>query len=306
METSDSPRTGLARRPLVSYFVLAFAITWVLFAPIALAQNGLGVLPFTLPDEAVLLMFIVAAFGPLIAAMIVTRATGGRIRDLFKRVVQWRVGVIWYVVAIFAPLVIWLVAYSAGLNGLPLTLLASNASMAAGLFFSNLLFGLIVPSLGEEPGWRGFALPRLQARYHPITAALILGSLHSLWHLPAIAVPSLLGPLTLENFVTFVLTGTAATFLYVWVYNNSRGSVLTSIVLHAASNAASSLLTNLFLDNNVSLDGMPIPYRWLNVIAFGAAALILVIATRGRLSYRGEGDQGTEAVAVPAPSQTTP
>ena len=301
MQPSDSARAGLASRPLVSYFVLAFAITWLAFAPISLAQNGLGVLPYRLPDSAVLLMFVAASYGPLVAAVIVTRATGGRIRDLFRRVVQWRVGAIWYVVAMFAPLVVWLAAYSAVLNGQPLMLLARNPAMAAGLFFPNLLVGLILPALGEETGWRGFALPRLEARYHPVVAALILGGLHSLWHLPALVVPGLLGPLTVENFVTFVLTGTAATFLYVWVYNNSRGSLMTSIVLHAASNAASSLLTNLFLDNNVSLDALPISDRWLNVIAFGTMALILTVVTRGRLSYRGESAPVIAAVAPAAP-----
>jgi membrane protease YdiL (CAAX protease family) len=152
--------------------------------------------------------------------------------------------------------------------------------------------------LGEEPGWRGFALPRLEARTHPIAAALS-GSAATV-DLPAIAIPELLGPLTLENFATFTLTGTAATFLYVWVYNHSRGSILTSIVLHAASNAASSLLTNLFADNNVPLDALPIPYRWLNVIAFGAAALILIAATRGRLGYHE--DSGQAAAPTPQPA----
>jgi uncharacterized protein len=288
MVRQEAPaRQGLiASHPLIAYFVLALAITWLVFGPVALGQNGLGLLPYTLPDGAVLLMFIAGAYGPLMAAVIVTRATGGRVRELFKRVVQWRVGVIWYLVALFAMLVIWVVGYSAALDGLPLRLIAQNLPMAAGLFVSNVVAGLILPSLGEEPGWRGFALPRLQQRFHPVVAALILGVVHSVWHLPAIAVPSLLGPLTLENFAAFTLTAAAATSVYVWVYNHSRGSILTAIVLHAASNAASSMLTNLFLANNVPLDALPIPYRWLNVIAFGVAAVVLTIATRGRLGYQ--------------------
>lgn len=310
MQSHDSGRpylianrnNGFVKHPLIAYFTLAFAITWLFFAPISLGQNGLGWLPYYLPDGAVLLMYVVASFGPLSAALIVTKMSGGHIGDLLRRVIQWRVGLIWYLVAVFTPLVIWLIAYSIPLDGLPFVLLARNAPMAAGLFSANLLVGLILPSVGEELGWRGFALPRLQSHYHPIVATLILGALHSLWHLPALAVPDLLGPLTLENFLSFTLTGMAGTFLYVWLYNHSRGSVLTAIVLHAASNSASSLLTNLFIENNVTLDALLISYRWLNVIAFGTVALILIVATRSRLSYDSTRTQ-MPATVKPTPVQ---
>jgi membrane protease YdiL (CAAX protease family) len=274
-----------ARHPLVAYFSLAFVFTWLFFGPISLGQNGLGLLPYNLSDGVVFLFYMIATFGPLSAALVVTRMTGGRFSDVLRPVIQWRVNIVWYLIAIFSSLVIWLIAYAIPLAGLPFVLVANNVGMVTGLFVANLLVGLLLPSLGEEPGWRGFALPRLQEHYHPIAATVILGSLHSLWHLPALAVPTLLGPLTFENVIAFTLTAIAGTFIYVWVYNHSRGSVLPVIVLHAASNAASTTLSKLFLENNVALDGLPISYRWINVLAFGAAALLIVVVTRGRLGY---------------------
>jgi len=273
------------RYPLVAYFGLAFVFTWLFFGPISLGQNGLGLLPYHLSDGVVFLFYMIATFGPLSAALVVTRMNGGRLRDVLRPIVQWRVNIVWYLIAIFSSLIIWLIAYAIPLNGLPFVLMANNVGMVTGLFVTNVLVGLLLPSLGEEPGWRGFALPRLQEQYHPIVATLILGTLHSLWHLPALAIPNLLGPLTLENVIAFTLTAIAGTFIYVWVYNHSRGSVLPVMVLHAASNAASTSLSKLFLENNVSFDALPISYRWLNVIAFGIAALLIVIVTRGRLGY---------------------
>lgn len=97
--------------------------------------------------------------------------------------------------------------------------------------------GLLVPSLGEEPGWRGFALPRLQAAYGPIVGTVVLGALHGVWHLPALFTP-LLGPFSPERFLVSVLTAIGGTFIYSWLFNNTNGSVWMAMVLHSSSNAA--------------------------------------------------------------------
>ena len=139
---------------------------------------------------------------------------------------------------------------------------------------------MIIPSIGEEPGWRGFALPHLQAAYGPIMATIILGTLRGIWHLPALFTP-LLGPFTVEGFIVFVLTAAAGTFLYTWVFNNTRGSIWMAMVLHASRNAASQVVSSLIPDN-VILTG------WINVIVFTLTALLVVMLTRGTLGYRSE------------------
>jgi uncharacterized protein len=141
----------------------------------------------------------------------------------------------------------------------------------------NLLIGGI---LGEEPGWRGFALPRLQARYGALVGSLILGVLWSLWHLPLLLTPG--GATWTGNLGLFVLLGLALAILHSWVYNGTRASLLAVMLLHAAINTS----TRLILPNIPGLnrdDG-----NVLLVVVYGATALLLVALTKGRLAYVSE------------------
>ena len=285
----------IARHPLAAYVALAFSGTWLLVVPLALARGeyGLGLLPFTVPGGVDFLLVQLSAYtGPLLAAVLVTAAAEGRagLHLLRRRLARWRVGVVPYLVATFAPLAIWLAAYGAALDGAPLAALAHQPAVLLTTFLPFVLLGLVLPSLGEEPGWRGFALPRLQERHGPVRATVLLGALHGLWHLPAFFTAAL-GPFTATKAVTFILTAVAGTFLYTWVFNRTGGSVLLAILLHAASNAASGLMNRL-VPAELSLDGWAralVDDGWLNVLAFGLAALLLVLATRGRLGSRSAG-----------------
>jgi membrane protease YdiL (CAAX protease family) len=220
--------------------------------------------------------------------LVVARATGGKagVRQLFKRTVQWRVGVRWYLAAIFSFLLVWLISFSFLFSGAPLRGLIANPLLLLTSFLPWLLQGIFIPALGEELGWRGFALPKLQAQYGPVNATVILGALQGLWHLPILFTP-LLGPFTLEKLTTFVLTAIGGVFLYNWVFNNARGSVLIAILMHASSNAASHMLEEIIPQEAF----LPAPIQalsleWINVIIFGLVAILLVILTRGRLGYR--------------------
>jgi membrane protease YdiL (CAAX protease family) len=167
------------------------------------------------------------------------------------------------------------------------------------------LFAL-TDALGEEPGWRGFALPRLQQRFGPMVGTLVLGTLHSLWHLPTgFVVGGTLYPFASTTFVTFVLTGIAASFIYTWISNHAKGSILIAILIHAAGNAASGLVNQL-LPANPSLSGLAHALfydRWSNVIAFGAVALLLIVLSRGRLGYQPQ--QNGQLIEAPRPTETS-
>jgi membrane protease YdiL (CAAX protease family) len=164
----------------------------------------------------------------------------------------------------------------------------ANLSLLLTLFLPWLLQGIFIPSLGEELGWRGFALPRLQARYAPVLAAIILGALQGLWHLPVLFTP-ILGPFSLEKLITFVLTAIGGVFLYNWVFNNARGSVLIAILMHASSNAASRTLEEIIPQEvNLPTPIQALTVEWINVIIFGLVAILLVILTRGKLGYQPE------------------
>jgi membrane protease YdiL (CAAX protease family) len=168
----------------------------------------------------------------------------------------------------------------------------TNWHLLLSTFLPLVAFGIIVPSIAEERGWRGFALPRLQQRHSPIVTSLVLGALHGLWHLPVLLTVNF-GPLPLANYVPVLLTAVFATFIYTWVYNNTGGSILLAILLHAASNAASGWLSTLLSESRLQppqegLAGFLATTSWINVIAYGLVALLLIAATRGRLGYQPE------------------
>jgi membrane protease YdiL (CAAX protease family) len=174
--------TLLRRFPLASYFLLAYLLSWSLEIPLALSARG--ALDWSLPHS----LEVVAAFGPFAAAIIVLSFTQGRAgcRQLFASLLHWRVPVIWWLAAVLSPFVIMLAA---------LEVTGETGRLAAGDFWQQLLssgklaelifIGGILRGFGEEPGWRGFALPVLRGRYGPLLATFALWPVWLLWHLPA-------------------------------------------------------------------------------------------------------------------------
>ncbi|MFF1251480.1 CPBP family intramembrane glutamic endopeptidase [Pseudarthrobacter sp. NPDC058329] len=165
--------------------------------------------------------------GPLAAAVIVIVLAEGRagFRAWGRRLIRWRVGWVWYAVALFLPVLLVLAA------GLTTMALGAAAPGLAHLTWSGMLtffaVRLVNPldgPLGEEPGFRGYALPLLQASRSPLVSAAVLGVLVALWHLPLV----LFGGLS----PTGLPTTFAITFLYVWLFNRTGGSVLLTLLFH--------------------------------------------------------------------------
>jgi CAAX protease family protein len=144
-----------------------------------------------------------------------------------------------------------------------------------------ILFGLIYPSLGEEPGWRGFALPRLQVLYGPLIGSLILGALHALWHLPVYVIPGTIaqGGFDLTVFVANSLAIMATTFVWTWLFNSAKGSILFAMYVHATSNAMTGTIPGLVEGQQ----GSP----FFAFVLFGVVALLVIAFTRGKLGYQG-------------------
>jgi uncharacterized protein len=288
-------------RPLTAYFVLAFALSWALILPMTFSTNlGIGLLPYALPDALGIVLFLLASIiGPTAAALIVAAVTEGRagVGKLLRPITYWRVRPHWYLAALFLDAAIRLLAFSLVLG--PGLFGAALAHWP--LLITTVLPGfaiLLIPSLNEEPGWRGFALPRLQARYGPVGGSLILGLMHGLWHLPALGT-IMLGPFTLAQVPPFLLTAIGITFLYTGLFNRTGGNTLIVVIFHAASNAASQWLNALVEQGAVvlpgpGLAGWLISSGWLNVLAYGSAALLLVTLTRGRLGTEPDGSEGTK------------
>lgn len=202
----------LQRRRLPAFVILALAISWSSWP---LYAAGLMPRMEFLP------------IGPLAAAVIVISLAEGRsgFRRWGRRLVRWKVGWGWYAVALLFP------ACMAVLTGFTNMALGAPAPGLADVTWSGLLLAfavrLINPldgPLGEEPGFRGYALPLLQATRAPLQAAALLGLVVALWHLPLVLFGSL-SPIGLPT--SFVIT-----FFYVWLFNRTGGSVLLTLLFH--------------------------------------------------------------------------
>ena len=279
---SASPDKGLlARHPLISFFVLAFAFSWIAWSPWVLSEDGVGLLPYKLGAATGLLNAAATFLGPAVAAFIMTATTEGRvvIRRLLRRIVLWRVRLRWYLFAfIGVPLVMTLgtIIVPGGLASLQFLGLGYVLTYLVTFVFVAVLGG----PLGEEIGWRGFALPRMQPLQGPLVGSIILGLLWGLWHLPEFMVPTWAessGGSGLLAIVTFCIFAIAVTIIFTWVFNNTKGSVLMAILVHASIDAP-------FLPFSVLLG----PAEVMNslLLGFGALALVVVALTRGRLGYQ--------------------
>jgi uncharacterized protein len=284
-----STRQGLlARHPLVSFFVIAFAFSWALLFSVLLSKDGLGLLPYRVSPALASAIVPASLFGPSVAALIVTAATEGRadVGHWLRRIVRWRVGVQWYLFVLLglpAIMVLGTLLRPGALASFDISALPSVLAYLGAFAFMVFLGG----PLGEEPGWRGFALPRLQRLHGPLVGGLLLGSLWALWHLPGFLVPQKLPPSgTVMDFVRFALALIALAYVIQFAFNNTGGSVLMAILTHATWNTFySAALVEVF----------PAPAvvgSYLNLtIAGWVLALALIALTRGRLGYRPEAVQ---------------
>jgi uncharacterized protein len=243
------------RHPLVSFFVLSCLLSWWAVVPFAM---GLSPVP-------------VAGFGPFLAALIVLALTEGRVgvRALLRSMVTWRVPVRAYVLAIGLPL---LLSGSAIVADLALGAeMPSSSDLAAWSVIpvAALLF-LLVPGIGgawEEPGWRGYALPRLERIFGAVTGPLVLGVLWVVWH----------GPLFFAGQIiwTDVLVIVAASVVIASVFHTARESVLVVMIMHATNNAVGGgFASQLFHGADLTRLGL------LTALAWWSVAAVVIIRTR--------------------------
>lgn len=264
----------LKRHSLVAGIVLMFAFTW----PIDLAHSG--VIPLKVPFG--IYLFLGYGFG--IASLLMTGLTHGRgaVVALFRRFFIWRVGWRWYLVAflLYPSLITSGVLLNAALTHRPLDFGEVMAHRIFGTSANLLVF--ILPfflvdaiSNGEEIGWRGYVLPRLQAKHSALASSLILGVIWGFWHLP-----KYLAPGNTSSFALFMLKIVADSVLYTWLFNNTKGSLLLTTIFHASGNTAGVFLpiANTVIGSNAGALIFQILLETLVVIA------VVIVAGSERLS----------------------
>ncbi len=221
-------KTFIQRHPVATYFSMTYIISWVgalvVVAPTLLRGESLSRLDG-------ILMYPILILGPCITGIVLISIVAGKqgLRDLFSRITHVHVRLRWYTAALLIPPILILIA---------LFFLRTLFSpvFTPGLNPFGLMFG-IVSALIEEIGWMGYAFPKLREKHSPLSAALLLGVLWGLWHLPVIdflGAASPHGVYWLPFALAFVVALTALRVLIVWVYSNTS-SILLSQIMHASS-----------------------------------------------------------------------
>ena len=232
----------LRRHPVLGGFVLMFACTW----PIDLwaAADSHSWTTVHIPP----LVPVLVGYGFVVAALAATAVTEGRdgVRTLLRRFLIWRTGLRWYAVVLLGAATVDLaaIALSVALGGpapdfahpFATRIMPPGVSLwiAAPLF---LLWGTFTN--GEEIGWRGYALPRLQARHGALGASLVIGAVWAFWHVPKFLTA---GSAQDYSFWLYLFDMVATAVLYTWVFNSTGGSLLMVTLLHAAVNTSTVFL----------------------------------------------------------------
>jgi len=275
----DNPRLPL--RPVLVWAALVAIISGLGLIPFYAFVPDLSKFTGNLPAAQLALLGIaveLAAVGPSLAAILVAwRMPGaGGARSLFRQFRHWRVHPIWYLIALLLPIPILLAAdviwMALGRQSLVWLTVPGAIPFTIG--------AALVPPLGEEFGWRGFAQPRLQRRLGALWAAVIVGILWSTWHIWPVFVPGgsklFLPSDVAQTYIRLISTAV----IYAWIYNSTGGSLPAVMVAHAAHNIDSGFIPGASVDPT-HLGPL------LGALCYAAAAIVIVLATnRGTLTRR--------------------
>ncbi|MGE5106357.1 MAG: CPBP family intramembrane glutamic endopeptidase [Sphingobacteriales bacterium] len=221
------------RHPLIVYFTLAYAIAWGgillinfwngfhVFYGQSVLSNGIG--------KQIMFIWFAMLAGPGIAGLFLKYIVDGKegLKQMLSLLVRWKVSIQWYAAALLImPALVVLVIYS-------FVFISKNYS--PGLMLGTGIGAGLIGGFFEEIGWTGFALPKLQLRYTPFVAAIILGLIHAVWHLPAdyLGGISFYKELYWLHFLLWIIALTAFRVLAVWIYNHSN-SLLLAQITHAS------------------------------------------------------------------------
>jgi CAAX protease family protein len=262
-------------KKLLLYFGLAYLISWIIWLPLILSKYGIDSLP-ALPKYH----HYLGSFGPLIAACIIRLLSEGLegVKDLLRRLVQWKVKWIWYVVVIIIPVLIVVVAgYGDQLiNKQTFTMkgFATNDEFPQFGPLGYALFNFFTFGIGEETGWRGYALPKLQKRFSALVATLILAVGWACWHIPAFIYRPLYSQMDVAGIAGFFFSMLMGGIVLTWLYNSTRGSLLIVALFHA-------MIELMFVSNNVTVQMS----TYQGAIIMIAAVLIVLVTRPKNLSF---------------------
>ena len=258
-------RDRLRRHDLELYLGLAFVISWAAWPLVALNPQSSPLVPF----------------GPLVAAVVASLVGGGMpaLKRLLRQLGRWDCSPRWYAIALVGPGVVTMAAAatSVGLGSQPEDG-SADWSVIAGSFAST----LVIVGLFEEVGWRGYALPRLQRRLSPFVAAIVLGLIWGLWHLPEL----LSDPDGQRPAVPFLLFVVAQSVVLAWLYTATNAALPIVIISHTATNTTAMLVLPRFVGPDYQLTW------WLLAVMWTAAAALATTIARTQTTTPKPADTG--------------
>lgn len=267
----------IRRYPLTAFFALAYGISWLAWAPLWLPAFGVDSLPSVPYHHAF------GALGPIAAAFLVSAVETGRagIRDLLRRMVTWQRRLGWVAVACVGPLALLALAMAGAsliggenvtLTGLGTSREFPEFSAAAFLVYNIASFGF-----GEEVGWRGFVLPRLQARYSALLSSLLVTLGWAIWHAPLFLYRPGYAGMNAVGIAGWLFSLVTGSVLLTWLYNGSRGSLLLVALFHAGIDVVFT-----------SQSSSPVAVSIAGALITVWGVIVVVAAGPGYLSKRGK------------------
>ena len=226
-------KAWIQKHQLISFFVLTYIIAFATTFTFIYLQPGQ-------PSKSWSLSWFLNAFSPTISALLISWMIGGwdEVKHLLSGFARWKVGMRWYLAAAYLFLGPLTFAILYILLGNPVSGL--KAGMTAPVLLGQLVFTLFSGPLAEEAGWRGFALPRLQAKYNALVSSLILGVIWCCWHIPLFFLPgSSQSGIPFPIYLMLVIT---LGVYFTWLYNNAQGSLIITVLAHFSFNMSGGFI----------------------------------------------------------------
>lgn len=254
-------------RPIWLFFGLAMILSWSIWIPMILF----------VPENAQLPLLLLGGFGPFLSALIVIRIKEGKtaLKQWLRETFRVRIGFIWYLAGgLFLPFGIALLHHSfyilaGGRSGFSL-------DQIWGIYVVSLFSTTLLGGGFEEPGWRGFATPRLMSRFHPILANVIVSFFWVLWHIP----------LYFGNWsgkgqpmLWFFIYAIGLSIILTWLYFKSSKSIIPVMLLHGATN----IVFDFFPTTNTLFSSPELDFNIFKSMSYWTVAIVIILVTKGQL-----------------------
>ena len=261
----------IKKHQVIAFFIVAFAISWCLW-----------ILDIIITGGKTSLLIYAGGFGPFLSAIFITWIVGKRagLHQWFRSTFRLRINILWYLLgAFFMPIGVLLIQFGIYL------LLGGQSDYSNALpwwlYFLNLPIVMLFAGGNEEPGWRGFALPKLLKKQNPLAASLLIGILWAGWHIPIFFNPTWSSAET--PFAWFLTNTIGLSIIMTWLYYKSSRSVFPVMLFHQATN----IIWNYFPMPDDVLIGID-DFIVLKTIVYWTIAIALIITTKGHLGYNRE------------------